>query len=349
MTQRKDGRWQKVITINGKKKTFYSTEPTEKRAERDIQKKILEYDSALHTDKHRFGNIVENVLEDKRQEVENQTYQCYYYAAKHLSPFYDDNIEDISPIQFRAFLDDLARGGRSKSQIQKIRIVASLACDNAILNGINIINFAQLIKLPKKAKKPEQKKPISDDEIAAIVHNASLPFGMFAFLLLFTGMRRGELLALQKQDIDFERNIIKVTKAVEYPSNQAVIKTPKTENSIRDIPIMPFIKDSLQEYINPLAPTDFLFEGETPISKTAVRKRWLSYTKLSGINATPHQLRHTFSNLAYRSGTDAKTHQGLLGHSNVQTSLNIYTSFDHDMQAQSISKTNNLVEKILSK
>ena len=349
MTQRKDGRWQKVITINGKKKTFYSTEPTEKRAERDIQRKILEYDSALHTEKHRFGNIVENVLEDKRQEVENQTYQCYYYAAKHLSPFYDDNIEDISPIQFRAFLDDLARSGSSKSQIQKIRIVASLACDKAILNGINIINFAQLIKLPKKAKKPEQKKPISDEEIAAIVANTSLPFGMFAYILLFTGMRRGELLALQKQDIDLERNIIKVTKAVEYPSNQAVIKAPKTENSSRDIPIMPFIKDSLQEYINPLAPTDFLFEGETPISKTAVRKRWLAYTKLSGINATPHQLRHTFSNLAYRSGTDAKTHQGLLGHSNVQTSLNIYTSFDHDMQAQSISKTNNLVEKILSK
>lgn len=349
MTQRKDGRWQKIITINGKKKTFYSKEPTEKRAERDIQRQILVYDSSLNIEKHRFGKIVEAVLEDKRQEVENQTYQCYYYAAKHLEPFYDDNIEDISPVQFRVFLDELARTGKSKSQIQKIRIVASLACDRAIINGINIINFAQLIKLPKKAKKPEQKKPISDDDIASIVECADLPFGMFAYILLFTGMRRGELLALQKQDIDFERNIIKVTKAVEYPSNQAVIKTPKTENSIRDIPIMPFIRDKLKEFTDPLKPADFLFEGETPISKTAVRKRWIAYTRLACINATPHQLRHTFSNLAYRSGTDAKTHQGLLGHSNVQTSLNIYTSFDNDVQAQSISKTNNLVEKILSK
>ena len=347
MKQRSDGRWEKVITIEGKRVHFYSTEQTEKKATSDINRQLLQYHDELHRVKHNFGAIVQCVLERKYDEVEEATYKSYLYASLKLESLFKDDIEDITPVRFNAVLDDLASKKYSRSGISKVKILASLACEEAILNGINIQNFAKSSKIPKKAKKAEQKSPISDNDIRIIYENADRPFGMFAFLLLFSGMRRGEALALQKKDIDLKTGLIHVTKSVGFSVNTPVIKTPKTKNSIRTIPIMPIMSDKLKAFLKEKKADDYLFGGDKPISKTAVTKRWMKYAKETNLTATPHQLRHTFSYLQYRSGTDAKTLQGLLGHANVQTSLNIYTAFDKEVSKASMNKANELASSIV--
>jgi len=110
---------------------------------------------------------------------------------------------------------------------------------------------------------------------------------------------------------------------------------------------MPIMSDKLKAFLKDKKADDYLFGGEKPISKTAVTKRWKKYAKDINLTATPHQLRHTFSYLQYRSGTDAKTLQGLLGHANVQTSLNIYTAFDKEVSKTSMNKANELAYSII--
>ncbi len=347
MKKRADGLWEKTATIGGKRVHFYSSEPTEKRALSDFARQMLAYQDEQHNLKHNFGSIVNIVLEKKGREVEDATYKTYLYASYKLRDLFSYDIEDITPLRFSALLEELATQQYSRSGIAKVKVLASLACDEAILNGVNVQNFAAGTKIPKKAKKAEQKDPITDEEIKTIHDNVNEPFGMFPFLLIFTGMRKGEALALQKKDIDFHNGMIHVTKAVTFPVNQAEIKATKTRSSVRSIPIMPLLWDRLAEYVSQMKPTDYLFGGEVPISKTAVVKRWAQYAKKTGINATPHQLRHTFSYLQYRSGTDAKTLQGLLGHSNVQTSLNIYTKFNEQVSKASMDKANNLASSII--
>jgi integrase len=346
MKQRADGRWVKTVTIGGKRVFFYSIEPTEKKAIADINRQLLAYQDEQHKAKHNFGAIVNVVLEKKEREVEDATYKSYLYASYKLRDLFAFDIEDITPLRFSSLLEELAAQKYSRSGIAKVKVLASLVCDEAILNGINVQNFAAGTKIPKKAKKAEQKDPITDEEIKVIYDNVDKPFGMFPFLLIFTGMRKGEALALQKRDIDFDKNLIFVTKAVTFPVNQAEIKATKTASSVRAIPIMPILHDRLKAYVSNMKASDYLFGGDTPISKTAVVKRWAQYAKATGINATPHQLRHTFSYLQYRSGTDAKTLQGLLGHSNVQTSLNIYTKFNEQVSKASMDKANDLSTKI---
>ena len=143
MKQRSDGRWEKVITIEGKRVHFYSTEQTEKKATSDINRQLLQYHDELHRVKHNFGAIVQCVLERKYDEVEEATYKSYLYASLKLESLFKDDIEDITPVRFNAVLDDLASKKYSRSGISKVKILASLACEEAILNGINIQNFAK--------------------------------------------------------------------------------------------------------------------------------------------------------------------------------------------------------------
>lgn len=76
-----------------------------------------------------------------------------------------------------------------------------------------------------------------------------------------------------------------------------------------------------------------------------IKRRWEKCIKSVGLNITQHQLRHTYATLLYRSGIDAKTAQGLLGHSDVQTTLNIYTDIAEDIKKISVDKLNQFLNK----
>jgi len=92
-------------------------------------------------------------------------------------------------------------------------------------------------------------------------------------ILLCTGMRMGELVALQRKDIDFERNEINIWRSAEFINNQARLKSmPKTTNSIRIVPILDMLLEPLQIFCRNMKPTDFVFGSDKPLSETAVKK-----------------------------------------------------------------------------
>lgn len=346
MTQRKDGRWVKTIRYNNKKMFFYSSEDTEKKAERDINRQILAFKEKDFSEKHNFGKLMEQVVEYAEENNDYYTWQSYKNAARYLEDLSDEDIEDVSPLELQAILDEMAGKDYSISLIKKVKCIISLVYDKAILNGAQIMNFSKSLKVPKSAKKPKKILPLTNEEIKKVIDGADLPFGMFAYLLCFTGMRPEELLAIRKYDVKLKEDIISINKVVSFRSNASVIEeAAKTDLAVSDITIMPFIKDKLKSYMKGMREDDFLFGGEKSISKTAYRKRWEKYKKLSGLEITPYQCRHTFSQLAYKSSVDVKTHQALMRHANVQTSLNTYTDFDRAENLKNVGKINTYIEE----
>lgn len=74
-----------------------------------------------------------------------------------------------------------------------------------------------------------------------------------------------------------------------------------------------------------------------------IRRRWHKYIKATGLNITQHQLRHSYATILYRAGIDLKTAKNLLGHADVQTTLNIYTHLEKEISQNTFDKINNFV------
>jgi len=159
-------------------------------------------------------------------------------------------------------------------------------------------------------------------------------------LALFTGMRRGEILGMEWQDIDYEKRTINISRTSQYLSGKGVFtKEPKTELSKRQITIPISIITLLQEYklhqnreVERLAnlwnPSNRLFttwDGK-PMNPDTVTDWFAKFIKRNNLpHVTFHGLRHTNVSLLIADGVDVRTIASRVGHANPTTTLNLYS------------------------
>ena len=350
MKKRKDGRWQKVKTINGEKVSFYSTADTEKQAIKEIEQKMLEYSKNRHNAKHNFKALADKMLDLQSLTISHNTRECYSYALKRLKPFYQLYIEDITPVMVQKLLDDMVKKHKySFSAVSKTKIVFGLILDYAIVHeNLPLNNFSRSIKIPKGATKGKVTAP-PEEASKLIIENADkTDFGMWPMIFLCTGLRRGEQAALQRKHIDFEKDVIDVKNAVEFISNQPHVKDrPKTDASIDTVPILKILKPYLWDMCKNLSPSDYLFGKDKPLTKTQIDKRLKKYCEEIGCKFTGHQLRHAYAKMIYEAGIDVKTAQRLLRHADFTTTMNIYTDFSNNMTDKSVDLLNNFTDKLV--
>lgn len=347
MKQRKDGRWLKVKTINGEKISFYSKAKTEKQAIKDIENQMLLYKEKLYNKNHNFKELADAMLKQKELTVGFKTLEGYELSLKHLHKLFDLDIEAIKPSNLQNILDDMGRKKYSQSAISKVKITFGLVLNYAIVDlDLPLNNFMRSIKLPRTVPKKKVKPP-ANDVIDIITTNANKAFfGMWAMTMLCTGLRPGEVNALQRKDVDFTENKIYVNNSVEFIGNTPRVKEmPKTEEGVRFTPILDVFRPFLEQLCINLKPEDFLFGGATPFSKTQLRKRWNKYRKEIGRTFTQYQLRHGYAALLYKSGVDPKTAQHLLGHADFTTTMNIYTAFENEVTEKKIKLINEYTSK----
>ncbi len=182
--------------------------------------------------------------------------------------------------------------------------------------------------LPKRCKHREALTPDQINNVIAHLGELSKKERLFMSLLIYSGCRRGEALALQVKDIDVSKGTVTITKSVHFTKNKPVIDTPKTKNSYRTIPLaggFPY------ELLSDMSPDEYICGNETPLSETAYRHMWARITKKIDVhNATPHIFRHTFITDVIAKGIDLKTAQGLAGHATAYTTMNIYAHLQQD-------------------
>lgn len=333
--RRPDGLYEKSITINGKRKVFRG------RDEKEIERKMLEYNQ--ETEKHKNGLPFKVVAND----WERETYETIAYntergyrprAARAIEHFDDMPITQIKIQDINRYINLFPKTWAFKT-VNAYFSVLSLIFNYACRCGYIEHNPCEYVKLPKGLKKGHRRAP-TETEIDIIKSSTNVDGGLIAYFFLFSGLRRGEALALTWNDIDFEKKIISVTKSVYWVSNSPHIKPPKTEKGNREVVLL----DCLADLLKPIKGKneDLVFGDE---GKLYTNKRfaalWKRYQNATGLNeVTPHVARHGFASMCFDAQIDIKDVQDLMGHAQYSTTSDIYTHISETHKENTLKKLN---------
>lgn len=323
LKKRADGRYVKTFIDpdTGKRISFYG------QSEREINRKILEHQTKKEAGRT-FREVAEEWWEQAEPELAVQSVSGYRVSMRRAVDFFGDKlIKEITVPQIVRFLDTLAKQGLSQKTVGKSRMVCNLIFKHAFLRGEIDTNRCSDIPLPKGLSKTPRKAASTHDE--EIIRNLSEDEWLVPYIALLTGLRKGEILALQWKDIDFDSNTISVTKSVAHDNNRPFIKEPKTEESVRKVPLLNSLKERLLS-VPDRHPEHYLISltgGKAPITETQYQRAYELFKERSGVTATAHELRHSFATVASESGVQPKSVQHILGHKQLSTTLDIYTEF----------------------
>lgn len=336
LKKRKDGRYRKQVTINGVKHYFYG------KTEREITKKIIEFEEK-EKNSVKFKPIAEDWWEEHEPTLAEQSKRVYKRAMDELiDEFGDVYITDIKPKDISVFYRFIASQGLSQKTVEKRKMVLSLIFDYAINNNLLQYNIISSVKIPKGLQKSKRDPASPEDE-----EKIKQSFDVWAlpYIALYSGLRKGEILALQWQDIDFNEDIINVSKSVAHKGNKPFLKETKTKKGTRKVILLAPLKEKLLNFKKSKKPTDYIISvtGAKPLTNREYITRMDKFHEKTGTSCTAHQLRHSFSTIAIASGVDAKIVQELLGHEQISTTLDIYTSVRKD----SLDKAKEILDKKL--
>ena len=171
-----------------------------------------------------------------------------------------------------------------------------------------------------------------------------LHHGYFELFLLdlSTGLRRGELLALQWSDLDLDAGTLSVTKQIYEVNGKMQISIPKTKASIRKLVLPPAVIEVFREY-QKTAKCRWVFPSpvkeDAPLTPgSMLRRLHVTLERAQCKQIRFHDLRHTFATMALESGMDIKTLSAMLGHVSAATTLDIYTHITGDMLSEAAAK-----------
>jgi integrase len=251
-----------------------------------------------------------------------------FMLNKHLSPrFGDKAVCEITRQEIQVYVAQLIQRGYAPKSIDHVHDVLSAVLRTAVKWGHIAENPASGVDLPKlRAVRP--KWALTPPQAAALLNKLPPMERAMVGLAILSGLRRGELFALRWQDIDQESRVLKVREAV----YDGVFDSPKTSAGLRQIPLsevaMRFV-DEWRERGNTVDPSALVFSTRTSkaISPNNVLRRAI-FPACEALNlprATWLTFRRTYSSWSHDKGVPGKVIAQLMGHANVDTTLNVYT------------------------
>lgn len=351
-TLRSDGRYMATYRdYAGKRKSLYDRDPEA------LYKRLREAEIAASTPPAVTFRDVEDAWERQhREEIGVRTWKNYApHVAELLEEHGDKAITDLGALDVQRDLKQLKAKGYSATIVQSRRSLWRMIFDFAIVQGYRLDNPCAAVKLPKGLPRGKREAP-TDEEIRTIMQSGDAPFGLFAILLICTGLRKSEALALDWEDVDFRRGEIAVTKALDYPSgSRPVVKAPKTDAGIRTVPILSALRPHLLAayeqrtgpHVFPAAPSNRGGDGGGYMTLRGFEGAWSRYAAATGLELTAHQLRHGTATLMFEANVDELTAQKILGHSRVEITREIYTELRQKQKDVSVSRLDEKLQGLL--
>jgi len=257
------------------------------------------------------------------------------------SSFNNMPIGEITLLDGQALVNEWAnkqlRLGTIKTYMVRIKSVLNFAVENNIIPR----NPLMKIKYPVKSKitparDVEAYTEEEQSKIEAVLLRKDYMATPIIRFILAEGTRIGETLALTKDRIDLESNTIFIdrTIALDKDHHEFVQDYPKTDSSIRRIPLAPSIKPMVMQLMENADADGFIFCGKKTHRRTTENTALASIAYICKNAGVPykgsHVFRHTFATNAYRNGADIKSLSKMLGHANVQITYDTYINLFND-------------------
>ena len=360
--QRKDGRWEGRVVIGYDEKGLPRTKNVLAKTKRECQEKLKQLRETVtgsKTEKVRpempFGEWLDFWYQNYVKPQIRPTTQANYEAKiyQHIIPELGKiPLNQLAQKDLQQFYARMKTGGRlirteqfgkglSDSMVRGLHAACRSALEKAVQEELIRTNPAVGCKLPPKRGREMQ--VLSPEELQRFLIQAQAEGYYELFLLdLCTGLRRGELLALQWDDLDFKTGTLTVNKQVYEVKGQLQVSVPKTRASIRRLVLPPGVVEVLRAY-RETVDSRWMFPSpvkeDMPMTPGAVRRRLQIILERAGCKRIRfHDLRHTFATLSLESGMDVKTLSAMLGHVSAATTLDIYTHVTGDMQSEAAAK-----------
>lgn len=290
-----------------------------------IKESLKKIEMQEKTNKILFKDFALNWLDIKCSVISYSTFKGYKASLNSiLNYFTNKNINDIKTGDIAAYIAYLHNKKLSAKTIKNQISVISSIYNSAIADNIINKNPCSNIRLPRGIKK--ETEPFTFNEVKEIMQEISNSFpdmALFFALGFFGGLRTGEILGLQYEDIDIKNNRIKICRTLSNGKLKDGTKTYKT----RYIPILPVLLLYISRHVRKNDIWPFIsIRGVNFKSYTAVTKYyWKPALKKSGIKyRNLYSMRHTFTVLMLESGEDINFIKNMLGHTNIGMIINFY-------------------------
>ncbi|MCM1329991.1 MAG: site-specific integrase [Ruminococcus sp.] len=373
---RKDGRVKSAVYLgNGKYKYVYAS--SNRELERKVQEVKLKLGKGVDVSAERdtFGEWAERWLKLKKLDISAKRFAAYQYNVKHFDSISHMPINKIRTADIQDIISEAAVNGAAKQTLSQYKSVCRQIIQLAVDNRVLDYNPAIAVKIPKQAAKTT-KRALTEQEQEWILSPTDHRGQRAAMIMMFAGLRRGELIPLLWTDIDLENKTITVNKSVEMINSRPEVKnSTKTASGMRVVHIPQLLADYLatQDKNN-----SFLVcpnAHGTMYTETAWKRMWQSYISelnfkfgdFSGVMVTDkngqltefklpasrfapqkipmvippitaHWLRHTYITMLYLAGVDVMTAKEQAGHADIKTTMQIYTHLDNEYKSVQIGK-----------
>ena len=284
----------------------------------------------------------ENKLKPTTLKGYNSILNTHFYPEWRNTP-----INQITTKVIQDFLCD--RKHLSIKYLHEMRVFLAQIMDSAYRDGWidkNPVKDSRIFNPSLKPPEIRNALPVETvKEIVPSLWNLQRNDRLYLSLVVFTGMRRGEVLGLQWGDVDTEENCIRVQRNVTYTNNQPFVGTPKTKSGYRSVPII----QDLLAFLNPIESTGYIVNSGDPNSPITLQSFRCMMTRIHKTvdlhGATAHVFRHSIGTMLNDTGADVKTIQSILGQSDFKTTMDRYVHPREDRKQNAIQKVSKLLNE----
>jgi integrase len=351
------------VMVDGKRVTRrgFKTRPEAKKARIKLEAELLkgEYLDPVRTT---YGKYFKDWLEG-RNNIADSTREMYNsYFKTHIDPFLGKMaLSKITPLDIQKFIKYLRDKDQSDESVKRIYATVSASLNSAVSMDILSKNVAAKIPKQDKPKVDRKEKDIwKNESIRQVLKDSreATRYWIAVFLAVMTGMRQGEILGLRWTDIDYERNVIHIRRGLR--KDRKVFTKLKNTGSRRTISISPLTVWVLQEQAERVALEkaelgDAYQENNlvvctslgTPAKASKVLHAWNriceQFKPKDEPEMTFHDLRHQSASIMLNEKADIRVVSQRLGHSTVQTTLNVYSHLLPNAQEADASNMDSLI------
>lgn len=284
--------------------------------------------------------------DDKQRDNTKAGYRSYLH--KHIYPTWGTTpINQIETKDIQSFLND--RKELSAKTLREMLGLLKQIFDSAVEDKLLSENPAKSSRITNPGKPSRKREALSKSDVQEVLSKLDIlqeSDRRFMALLIYTGMRKGELIGLRWQDIDLANNVIHVTQSANVNKGKAVLGATKSKSGTRDIPIAP----DLRKYLVPVKSTGYVVvgvrdsSGSAPISGTTYNQMVARIEKTIDLRgATAHTFRHTMGTMLYDAGQNVKTVQAIMGHSDFKTTADRYVHPVEERKQEAMIKVSQIL------